>query len=620
MGGVERHLPTRAHQRKERALAQQNANLKSEFTIANVYNYNRTSAIRWIVSHVLRYRWLVLLAFLMFLAAYSGFSYARVMIGEAAALITEGTEAPRRLLWITLTIAGLLLMDGLGSLVTAMLSETVGTRFEHDARQELYESLLGKSQTFHDQQRVGDIMARATDDVRQFNVLITPGLLFLGDMTLGFIVPVFLIGTVSLELLIAPILLIIGHVLLVRRYVAKLGPVVTEQREHYGTMSAGLEETISGIDIVKATAQEAFEQRKFRRNAGLFRDFFVKQGQVEAVYWPLLLYWVAFAGIFLHCVVMFQGGRLTVPDIVAVMGLMYVVRFPIFVSLFAFSLWELGVAAAERILRIINTETDLDENPDGYVGALEGRITFEDVSFGYDPDDPVLKGITFEVQPGATVAIVGQTGSGKSTLTKLVNRTYDVTAGRVLVDGRDVREWNLDSLRSQVGSIEQDVFLFSRTIAENIAFGTTSATQEQIEHAAREAQAHDFIMTFKDDYKTEIGERGVTLSGGQRQRLALARAFLSNPSVLILDDSTSAIDSATEDEIQKALRRAQAGRTMLLITHRLSQIRWADYIILLENGQIVAGGTHDMLLKDSMHYRRIFARVERAANQPISGN
>jgi len=601
-------------------LAQQNANLKSEFTIANVYNYNRTSAIRWIVSHVLRYRWLVLLAFLMFLAAYSGFSYARVMIGEAAALITEGTEAPRRLLWITLTIAGLLLMDGLGSLVTAMLSETVGTRFEHDARQELYESLLGKSQTFHDQQRVGDIMARATDDVRQFNVLITPGLLFLGDMTLGFIVPVFLIGTVSLELLIAPILLIIGHVLLVRRYVAKLGPVVTEQREHYGTMSAGLEETISGIDIVKATAQEAFEQRKFRRNAGLFRDFFVKQGQVEAVYWPLLLYWVAFAGIFLHCVVMFQGGRLTVPDIVAVMGLMYVVRFPIFVSLFAFSLWELGVAAAERILRIINTETDLDENPDGYVGALEGRITFEDVSFGYDPDDPVLKGITFEVQPGATVAIVGQTGSGKSTLTKLVNRTYDVTAGRVLVDGRDVREWNLDSLRSQVGSIEQDVFLFSRTIAENIAFGTTSATQEQIEHAAREAQAHDFIMTFKDDYKTEIGERGVTLSGGQRQRLALARAFLSNPSVLILDDSTSAIDSATEDEIQKALRRAQAGRTMLLITHRLSQIRWADYIILLENGQIVAGGTHDMLLKDSMHYRRIFARVERAANQPISGN
>ncbi len=601
-------------------MAQQNANLKSEFTIANVYNYNRTSAIRWIVSHVLRYRWLVLLAFLMFLAAYSGFSYARVMIGEAAALITEGTEAPRRLLWITLTIAGLLLMDGLGSLVTAMLSETVGTRFEHDARQELYESLLGKSQTFHDQQRVGDIMARATDDVRQFNVLITPGLLFLGDMTLGFIVPVFLIGTVSLELLIAPILLIIGHVLLVRRYVAKLGPVVTEQREHYGTMSAGLEETISGIDIVKATAQEAFEQRKFRRNAGLFRDFFVKQGQVEAVYWPLLLYWVAFAGIFLHCVVMFQGGRLTVPDIVAVMGLMYVVRFPIFVSLFAFSLWELGVAAAERILRIINTETDLDENPDGYVGALEGRITFEDVSFGYDPDDPVLKGITFEVQPGATVAIVGQTGSGKSTLTKLVNRTYDVTAGRVLVDGRDVREWNLDSLRSQVGSIEQDVFLFSRTIAENIAFGTTSATQEQIEHAAREAQAHDFIMTFKDDYKTEIGERGVTLSGGQRQRLALARAFLSNPSVLILDDSTSAIDSATEDEIQKALRRAQAGRTMLLITHRLSQIRWADYIILLENGQIVAGGTHDMLLKDSMHYRRIFARVERAANQPISGN
>jgi len=595
-------------------LTQQNTNLKSEFTIADVYVYNRTNAVRWIISHVLRYRWLLALSLVMFLSNYVAFSYARIVIGEAAALITEQNAAPHALLWVTLTILSLLLFNGIGSLIALMLIETIGTRFEHDARQELYESLLGKSQTFHDQQRVGDIMARATDDVRQFNTLITTGLIFLSDMTLGFIVPFVLIGSVSLELLLVPSLLIIGHVFLVRPYVAKLGPVVTEQREHYGSMSAGLEETISGIDIVKATVQEAFEQRKFRRNAGLFRDFFVKQGQIEAVYWPLLLYWAAFAGIFLHCVAMVQGDRLTVPDIVAVMGLMYVMRFPIFVSLFAFSLWELGVAAARRVLRIINTETELDENPSGYVGALEGHITFEDVSFGYNPEDPVLKHISFEVQPGSTVAIVGQTGSGKSTLTKLVNRTYDVTGGRLLIDGRSVREWNLDSLRSQIGSIEQDVFLFSRTIAENIAFGTMCAAQEQIEQAAKEAQAHDFIMTFNDGYQTEIGERGVTLSGGQRQRIALARAFLSNPSILILDDSTSAIDSATEDEIQKALRRAQAGRTMLLITHRLSQIRWADHIILLEHGEIVASGTHDTLLEDSAHYRRIFARVERTSN------
>jgi ATP-binding cassette subfamily B protein len=258
----------------------------------------------------------------------------------------------------------------------------------------------------------------------------------------------------------------------------------------------------------------------------------------------------------------------------------------------------------------MRSETELDENVKGYSGTIKGDIAFENVTFGHDPRDPMLKDISFAVRPGQTVAIVGQTGSGKSTLTQLVNRTYDATRGRILIDGVDVRNWNLDSLRSQISKIEQDVFLFSRTIAENIAFGAPNATQEQIEQAAREAQAHDFIMSFKEGYGTMVGERGVTLSGGQRQRIALARAFLSNPRILILDDSTSAIDSATEDEIQKATRRAQQGRTTLLITHRLSQIRWADHILVLDQGKLVASGSHDELLRRSNHYRRIFARYD----------
>jgi ATP-binding cassette subfamily B protein len=208
------------------------------------------------------------------------------------------------------------------------------------------------------------------------------------------------------------------------------------------------------------------------------------------------------------------------------------------------------------------------------------------------------------------VAIVGQTGSGKSSLTALVNRTFDASQGRVRIDGRDVREWSLNALRSQVGKIEQDIFLFSRTIGENIAFGKPGATRAEIEQAARDAQAHDFIVAFKEGYDTVVGERGVTLSGGQRQRLALARAFLSNPRILILDDSTSAIDSATEDDIQKALRRIQRGRTTLLITHRLSQIRWADHILVLDQGRLVSSGAHDALLRRSPHYRRIFARYD----------
>jgi ATP-binding cassette subfamily B protein len=314
--------------------------------------------------------------------------------------------------------------------------------------------------------------------------------------------------------------------------------------------------------------------------------------------------------MFLHSLLLYRAGSITVAQIIAVMGLMNILRFPTFISIWSLSLVQSGIAGARRILEIILTETELDENSAGHAAPVLGEIAFENVSFGHTESGFGVRGITFHIQPGKTVAIVGQTGSGKSTLVELVNRTYDVEQGRILIDGVDVREWDLNALRSQISKIEQDIFLFSRTIADNIAFGAPEAAQELIEGAAREAQAHDFIMSFGDGYQTEIGERGVTLSGGQRQRIALARAFLSNPRILILDDSTSAIDSGTEDEIQKAIQRARQGRTTLMITHRLSQIRWADRILVLDQGSLVASGTHEELLRKSPHYRRIFARYE----------
>ncbi|HSA99459.1 MAG TPA: ATP-binding cassette domain-containing protein, partial [Anaerolineales bacterium] len=213
---------------------------------------------------------------------------------------------------------------------------------------------------------------------------------------------------------------------------------------------------------------------------------------------------------------------------------------------------------------------------------------------------------SFNVKPGQTVAIVGQTGAGKTSLVKLINRTYDATQGQVVVDGVDVRDWNLAALRSQISMIEQDVFLFSRSVSDNVAFGKPGATQNEIEEAAASAQADDFIQSFDMGYQTVVGERGVTLSGGQRQRLALARAFLTDPHILILDDSTSAIDSATEDRIQRAISNAARGRTTFIITHRLSQIRWADLIIVLRKGKVAAMGTHDQLMKSSQAYARIF--------------
>src|SRR6266702_2147654 len=322
----------------------------------------------------------------------------------------------------------------------------------------------------------------------------------------------------------------------------KLNPVSDRMREQFGEMNAGLTEAVSGIEVVKATAQESQEHTKFDLNAGRYRDYYVQNGYVQAWYLPPLLLSIATVGAFLHGLYLVAHNQLSIGSLIAYMGLMVALHFPAFTSYWTFSLVQLGVAGSERILAILKEETELDENEAGYRGGdtgMRGDIVFENVTFSYG-STPVLKNLSFHAEPGQTIAIVGQTGAGKSTLTKLVNRIYDVDEGRILVDGVDVREWSLDALRSQVSTIEQDIFLFSRSIRENIAYGLGQRADEAaIEQAAKDAQAHDFILSFKDGYDTLIGERGVTLSGGQRQRVAIARALLTDPRILILDDSTS---------------------------------------------------------------------------------
>jgi len=588
---------------------------RSEFTVSNAYTYNRSNSIHWIFSHILRYKLFCFAICCFYLTMWLSNTYVRILIAQAAGIILAPTESSG-LLAIALTILGILVLASLSALGGNVLMEIIAQRLVRDSREELYISLLGKSQTFHDRQRVGDLMARATDDLNQMYFMVSPGMIFIQETVMGLTIPVVWLATIRLELLLVPILFILTHIAVVRSYGRRLNPVVNNQRRAFGIMNAGLEETISGIEVVKASAQEEFERSKFKKNATNFRDYFAQQGKVEAGYLPTLFYAFMLGFGFLHSLLLYQQNTITIPDLIAVMGLLAMLRFPIFVSLISFSLLQLGIASAARVLHIINTESEMDENVSGYAQPMHGDIVFENVSFGYE-DGSVLENISFHVKQGETIAIVGQTGSGKSTLTELINRTYSVTSGRILIDGVNVEDWNLTALRGQISKIEQDVFLFTRSLAENIAFGAPDTPQEQIEQAAKEAQAHNFIMSFPEGYQTEVGERGVTLSGGQRQRIALARAFLSNPRVLILDDSTSAIDSATEDEIQKAIMRAQQGRTTLLITHRLSQIRWADHILLLEGGKLIASGKHEDLLRTSDPYRRIFARYD-AALPPVT--
>ncbi len=582
---------------------------KREFRLEDEYNYNRSSAVRWIISHLMRYPYLPLIATIAALVNNFAYSMIQVSVGRAFDLISTPGWATQALFALALGVFLAAVAQGATGLVRNFSTEFIAQRIERDSRDELYVSLLGKSQTFHGRQRIGDIMARATNDVRQLNFMFSPGLMLILDAAMGIIIPIFLIALIEPELLLVPILFLIAFGFTLSGYIRQLNPVSMAQREQFGVMNSGLAETVAGIEVVKGNVQEEAAQADFAADAALFRDHFVRQGEIQARYLPLLVLSVALAAGFLQALLLWQDGQLSLGQVVTYMGLLGALRFPTFISIFSFNLVQLGIASADRILATINTETELDENEAGVSKEIKGEVTYQNVSFGYNGAS-VLEEISFTARHGRTIAIVGQTGSGKTTLTRLINRIFDVDSGRVLVDDIDVRDWNMESLRSQISTIEQDVFLFSGTIAENVAFGCPDASQEEIEGAAREAQAHEFIMSFSDGYQTEVGERGVTLSGGQRQRIAIARAFLTNPRILVLDDSTSAIDSATEDQIQQAMRRISSQRTTFLITHRLSQIRWADQILVLKGGRLVDQGTHEQLLARSEDYQRIFARYD----------
>ncbi|MFP3853314.1 MAG: ABC transporter ATP-binding protein [Anaerolineales bacterium] len=582
----------------------------AEYVHPDAREYNRSSPVRWVIDHAREHAWLI---GLMFLGAFGNGALAAavpVLFGQAFDLVVGGQDIRDGLVRIALIIVGSQLLRGMLQFARNYSAELLAQRMERDVRDELYLSLLGKSMTFHSLQPVGDTMARATNDVRQVNLMFSPGFNLVVGSGNFLIMPLLVAPTYHPALMLTPALFIIAYIFSLWQYLYELRPVTESVRRTFGNLNARLSEAIDGIEVIKSAARESQEVSRFTSNARAFRDVFVRQGNVEARYLPLLLMGLAVAGAFLHAMLLFRQGLLAPGDVVGYVTLINLFNFPVFASLFAYSQVSLGLAGADRILELMEEKTELDRNPEGHQSEMRGAIEFTNVCYSYPSGDPALQDITFRVEPGQTVALVGQTGSGKTTLAKLINRTYDVDEGRVLVDGVDVRQWDLAALRRQISIIEQDIFLFSKSLEANVAFGAQQADHAAITQATRAAQAHDFIQEFNKGYQTEVGERGATLSGGQRQRIALARAFLTDPKILILDDATSAIDSATEDQIQQAIFRAAEGRTTLLITHRLSQIRWADLIIVLRKGRIAAKGSHEELLESSEPYRRIFAQYQ----------
>ena len=591
---------------------------KSEFTVNQPWSTDPHSPARWILSHVRRNWWIVLIIFLGATGNAALAAAIPIFTGIAFDAITGPAPDLTPLWWAAAALVASQAVRSALQLARNFGSEVLGQRLERDTRQELYGSLLGKSMGFHDLRPTGEIMARATNDVRELALMMAPGLNLVMGSGIFLLMPIFVAPRYHPTLVLTPIFFALTYVVAMIFYLRSLRPVTAAVRTSFGQMNAGLTEAIEGIATVKGAAQEQREIDRFAQEARAVRDAQVQQGRVEARFLPLLLLGIATATAFAQALYLYGQGILTVGDVVAYMGLIALFDFPVFTSLFAYSQVASGMSSARRILDLIRHAPDMDQNDGGYAAPMRGAVQFDGVSFHYvlgggeangEPGAAALENVSFELAAGQTLALVGQTGAGKSTVAKLINRIYDVDAGSVQVDGVDVREWNLAALRRQISIIEQDIFLFSRTLAENIAFGSPDATHAQIIAAAQAAQAHDFIMGFPDGYDTVVGERGVTLSGGQRQRIALARAFLTDPAILILDDSTSAIDSATEDQIQRAIEHAAAGRTTILITHRLSQIRWADKIVVLRKGRVAAVGTHEELLASSQAYRDIFARI-----------
>jgi ATP-binding cassette, subfamily B, bacterial len=583
----------------------------SEFSIPERYKTDRRGPIRWIWSHVKPTWFLLVLAVIgaMGNAYLAGVPATR--FGEIFNELISGKADINHLWILSLIVGGSQIVRGFFLFMRNYSFEYTAQRLERNIREEFYTNLLGKSMTFHSLQSIGDLMARATNDIREVNFVFSPALnMIIGSINFLF-VPLIIGWNLNHALVLVPGLFIIAYAICILYYFRVMTPISKEVRESFGKMNSRLAEDLDGIETVKSVAREDDEIKLFMHNSLAYRNAFVKKGDQEAVFIPVLLLSLALGLGLLHAVLLTQQGTIALGGVVSYFYSLALLGFPTYSSIYSYSQLTLGVAGAKRLLETMNTVNDLDQNLDGIAQRIEGEVVFEGVSFSYGGID-TLDDVSFHAQPGKTIAIVGQTGSGKTTLIRLINRTYDPSQGVVKIDGVPLKDWQLNSLRNQISIIEQDIFLFSKTVKENIAFGRADASEAGVIEAAKKAQAHKFILELPEGYNTVIGDRGVMLSGGQRQRLALARAFLTDPRILILDDSTSAIDSKTEDEIQKAIKAASEGRTTFIITHRLSQIRWADLIIVMRKGKIADIGTHAELMNRSQAYRNIFTEVVKA--------
>jgi len=518
--------------------------------------------------------------------------------------------APRALITALVAIVGFALLRGLFSFLQAFWAEKNSQSVAYDLRNDLYAKIQQLSFAYHDKNQTGQLMIRATDDVEKVRLFIGQGLLQLvgAVILLSGTVIILFSSNVSLAWTAMPILPI--AIVLFGVFSSLAQPMFKKVQQKLSALNTVLQENLAGIKVIKSFTREKEQQAKFRAAADASMDQSIAVNRLFMFLFPLV-FLIANLG---QAAILYVGGKQIILGTLTIgawqefsLYLMYLF-FPI--MMFGMIVTQMGQAAAsaDRIFEILDAKSDIVDKPNAFrLPAVKGDVKFENVTFRYvGGGDPVLKNVTFEAKPGETIALLGATGSGKTSIINLLPRFYDPNEGCITIDGHDLRDVTLDSLRSQIGIVLQETTLFSGTISENIAFGKPEATPEEIQAAAKAAAAHDFIMSFPEGYNTHVGERGTTLSGGQKQRVAIARALLLDPRILILDDSTSSVDVTTESYIQAALETLMKGRTSFVIAQRISTVINADKILVLDKGQVVAQGRHAQLMEEEPIYAEIY--------------
>jgi ABC-type multidrug transport system fused ATPase/permease subunit len=497
------------------------------------------------------------------------------------------------------------------SVARRLVAGQVSLGVEYDLRNGLYAHLQELELAFFDKQQTGQLMSRLTVDLQSVRFFLGYGLVFIVQSALtillaGVAMLAIQPGLAALSLVPVPFV-----VLVAARYGRRSRPALQEVQQRVAELTADVEENVSGVRVVKAFAAEEHQLERFRGVVGGVFERSMFATRLRAFYNPF----IGFLPNLGLAVILLIGGRqvingtLTLGDFTAFYAYLLMLIGPMRTLGIALGMAQRATASGARIFELLDRQARLLAPADGRpLPPGNGRVELRGVSFSYDGGPPVLREIDLDVPAGTTVALVGATGSGKTTLVQLLPRLYDVTAGAVLIDGADVRELDLDSLRRSIAVVTDDPFLFSATVHDNIAYGRPDASREEVELAAERAQAAGFIAELPQGYETRVGERGLTLSGGQRQRMAIARALLADPRILILDDATSSVDATTEQEIKRALREVMAGRTTFVIAHRLSTIALADDIVVLEGGRVAARGAHAQLLEASELYAEIAAK------------